>query len=550
MFNNMKIGTRLSIGFAFVVILLIVLSALSYRWLSTLNDELNNIVSDKFPKTVWANDVIDQVNIAARSSRNALLVKTKDEAQSELERVGGASKIINDRFEKLDKTIVSPEGKRRYEIVKEKRKVYAAEIASLTSLIAANKRDEATTQMLGSLRKAQNEYIDAIMKLIDYQTDLMNAAGKDADDLSNTAKRLILILSLGAILLTIGFAYWLIRSITVPTTQLVDAANKMAAGDFNFTLGVDRQDEVGQLAHAVENVQGSVRAMITDAALLSKAAVEGKLATRADASKHQGDFRAIVQGVNDTLDAVIGPLNVTAKYVDDISKGVIPPVITDNYNGDFNVIKTNLNNMVKMMSDLLAQTDIIIQGAANGELDKRANADLFVGGWNKLVVGVNATVTNIVDPLNVTADYVDKIAKGIIPPEITTDYKGQYNIIKGNLNNMVKMMNELLAQTDILIKGAAAGQLEKRANADLFVGGWNDLVTGVNNILNNVVPPIQDVRRVMAAMEQGDMTQTITRNYQGDFDELKRAINNTIAKLCETITQINTAADALTNAAS
>jgi hypothetical protein len=77
--------------------------------------------------------------------------------------------------------------------------------------------------------------------------------------------------------------------------------------------------------------------------------------------------------------------------VDDISKGVIPPVITDNYNGDFNVIKTNLNNMVRMMSDLLAQTEIIIRGAAEGRLGKRANADLFVGGWNQLVRGVNDT---------------------------------------------------------------------------------------------------------------------------------------------------------------
>jgi len=67
-----------------------------------------------------------------------------------------------------------------------------------------------------------------------------------------------------------------------------------------------------------------VGALVADAVMLSKAAVEGKLATRADASKHQGDFRKVVQGVNDCLDAVIGPLNVAARYVDDISKGNIP----------------------------------------------------------------------------------------------------------------------------------------------------------------------------------------------------------------------------------
>jgi methyl-accepting chemotaxis protein len=78
-----------------------------------------------------------------------------------------------------------------------------------------------------------------------------------------------------------------------------------------------------------------------------------------------------------------------------------------------------------------------------------------VGGWNQLVKGVNEAITNIVNPMNVTADYVDKVAKGIIPPTITTEYKGQYNVIKNNLNNMVKMMSDLLAQTDIIIKGAA-----------------------------------------------------------------------------------------------
>ena len=84
----------------------------------------------------------------------------------------------------------------------------------------------------------------------------------------------------------------------------------------------------------------ALNAMMTDAMMLSKAAVEGKLATRADLNRHQGDYRKVVQGVNETLDAVIGPLNVAADYVDKISKGDIPAKITDNYNGDFNLSRT------------------------------------------------------------------------------------------------------------------------------------------------------------------------------------------------------------------
>ena len=62
----------------------------------------------------------------------------------------------------------------------------------------------------------------------------------------------------------------------------------------------------------IEQVRVNLKALIADANMLSRAAVEGKLATRADASKHQGNFRKIVQGVDETLDSVINPLNVAA----------------------------------------------------------------------------------------------------------------------------------------------------------------------------------------------------------------------------------------------
>ncbi len=732
MFKNMKIGVRLGIGFAVTLVLLITIAVIGYTRLSTLNSEIEDLIKDKFPKTVLANDIIDQINVNARAMRNALLVKDPAEVQKEMDRIVAARKLIGEGFDKLDKAITSDAGRKVFAKTQEVRALFVGDLDKFTNLMNAGKKDEATDLIITKLRKTQADYIEGVIALIDFQSKLMEESGTRANEIASDAQRLLLILGIAATLLTLLFAWFITRSITGPVNTVVGAANKMAEGDFNFKLDVDTKDEVGVLAKAVEAVQASVQSLIADAGMLSqaavagklatradaskhqgdfqkivvgvndtldavinplnvaanyvdriskgdipnkitdsyngdfnilknnlntcvdavnllvsdagmlakaavdgklatradtakhqgdfqaivkgvndtldavigplnvaagyvdriskgdipnkitdtyngdfnilknnlntcvdavnalvsdanmlaKAAVDGKLATRADASKHQGDFQKIVAGVNNTLDAVIGPLNVTAKYVDDISKGVIPPIITDNYNGDFNVIKTNLNNMVKMMSELLAQTDIIIKGAADGELDKRANADLFVGGWNQLVKGVNEAITNIVNPMNVTADYVDKVAKGIIPPVITTEYKGQYNIIKNNLNNMVKMMSDLLAQTDILIKGAVAGELETRANADLFVGGWNELVAGVNDILNNVVPPIQDVQRVMGALEQGDMTQTITASYQGDFNTLKEAINNTIAKLIDTITQINTAADALTNAAS
>ena len=86
---------------------------------------------------------------------------------------------------------------------------------------------------------------------------------------------------------------------------------------------------------------------------------------RADATKHQGDFRKIVEGVNDTLDAVIGPLNVAAEYIDRISKGDIPPKITDSYNGDFNEIKNNLNQCIDGLGGLVEANEVLQKMAMN-----------------------------------------------------------------------------------------------------------------------------------------------------------------------------------------
>ena len=71
----------------------------------------------------------------------------------------------------------------------------------------------------------------------------------------------------------------------------------------------------------IEQVRTHLKALITDANLLVEAAVAGKLSTRADASKHGGDFRRIVEGVNATLDAVVGPLQDVGQTLDKLAGG-------------------------------------------------------------------------------------------------------------------------------------------------------------------------------------------------------------------------------------
>ena len=316
-----------------------------------------------------------------------------------------------------------------------------------------------------------------------------------------------------------------VRPINV-TAEYVDRISK---GDIPPKIVDTYQGDFNEIKNNLNACIDTMTTLLVETDKIVKAAADGELDKRADAAKFLGGWNKLVSGVNDTITNIVDPLMVTADYVEKVSKGVIPPEITTVYKGQYNIIKTNLNAVVKMMSELLKETDVIIKAAADGELDKRADAAKFLGGWNKLVSGVNDTITNIVDPLMVTADYVDKVSKGVIPPEITTVYKGQYNIIKNNLNAVVKMMSELLAETDKIVKAAADGELDKRADAAKFLGGWNKLVSGVNDTITNIVNPLMVTAEHVDRISQGNIPPQITDKYKGQYNEIKINLNKCIA---------------------
>ncbi|NUN71402.1 MAG: Cache 3/Cache 2 fusion domain-containing protein, partial [Bacteroidetes bacterium] len=209
--------------------------------------------------------------------------------------------------------------------------------------------------------------------------------------------------------------------------------DRIAKGDIPNKITDSYNGDFNEIKNNLNTCIDAVNALVADANMLALAAVEGRLNTRADAAQHHGDYRRIVQGVNDTLDSVIRPLNVAAVYVDRISKGDIPAKITDNYNGDFNTIKNNLNTCIDAVNALVADANMLALAAVEGRLNTRADASKHGGDFRKIVQGVNDTLDSVIGPLNVAAKYVDDISKGAIPAKITDNYNGDFNTIKNNL---------------------------------------------------------------------------------------------------------------------
>jgi len=167
-------------------------------------------------------------------------------------------------------------------------------------------------------------------------------------------------------------------------------------GKGNFDAPLERfPGKKAFINDTIEQVRVNLKALIADADSLVTAAVQGRLSTRADSSKHHGDFRKIVDGVNRTLDAVIGPLNVAATCVEKISRGDMPPQITDTYQGDFNTIKNNLNALIASMAEVTQAAEGIAHGDLTVTVRERSAQDKLMQALGAMVGGLTRTVTEI-----------------------------------------------------------------------------------------------------------------------------------------------------------
>lgn len=247
--------------------------------------------------------------------------------------------------------------------------------------------------------------------------------------------------------------------------------------------------------HTVEQVRANLKSLIVDVNVLSQAALAGNLRKRADVTAHQGDFRKIVEGFNATLDAVVEPISIAAEYVKHFADGDIPELITENFNGDFNVLKDNLNACVTALKALVNDAQLLANAAAQGQLSVRADASQHWGDYKKIVEGVNNTLDSVISPLNAAAQCMESIAHGNIPQPISEQYQGDFITIKNNLNTCIHAVNLLVKDTSALADAASSGRIYQRADASVHQGDFRKIVEGVNQTLALITAPIITIKQ-------------------------------------------------------
>jgi len=469
--GNMKVGTRLGLGFGAVIALLVIIAAISIKDMSSLNHEIDDMVNDKFPKTVWANDMVDAINIIARSMRNALLIKDKDAAQKELDRIPEQRKIIGDRLKTFEEKITSTEGKAHLKEILDARSVYVASQDKFIKLASEGKRDEATEFMLTDVRKQQNTYIDSISKLIEFQTKLMKDSGKQAADQVSSAMTQIIILGLIALIIGIVVGFLIARSLLKQLggepDYAAEAVHKIAGGDLSMDIAIKAGDTTS-LVYSVKVMQDSLRKIVAEIQNIVGGANKGDFSIKMDMNGKAGYTKTLSELLNQLSDTVDGAFNDTIRVAKALADGDLSQKITRDYQGAYNQVKVSVNTTADSLTKIVAEIQQIVEAANKGEFSIKMDMAGKAGYTKTLSELLNQLSDTVDTAFKDTIHVAQALAQGDLTQTVTREYQGAYNDVKQAVNTTVDNLKRLVGEIKEAVDSIGTASKEiAMGNSDL-----------------------------------------------------------------------------------
>ncbi len=219
------------------------------------------------------------------------------------------------------------------------------------------------------------------------------------------------------------------------------------------------------------------------------------------------------------------PIQDAVTFADQLAAGNVQAAIRIQRKDELGKLAGALGVMRQSIQDVLQEANSVIMAVQDGRLDVRGKADRFQGGWQELVLGMNSVVEAFVAPFHVTTEYLDRIARGDIPDKITDDAQGDFKAIKNNVNLLIDNIRSVLQETSGLIAAVQEGNLERRGEARNFVGDWQELVKGINSVLDAFMNPFTVTARTIYQVAEGDIPDQIAEEYAGDFTVIKNNVN-------------------------
>ncbi|MEU0786285.1 HAMP domain-containing protein [Streptomyces sp. NPDC006173] len=264
----------------------------------------------------------------------------------------------------------------------------------------------------------------------------------------------------------------------------------------------------------------------------------GRLDERLAASPGGGKWTTRVDDVNQLLDALVAPAANATRVLDAVAGGDLTQRVdlhdgNRQLRGDLRRLGRAVNKMVDQLSLFTGEvTRVAREVGTEGRLGGRAKATGLSGSWRDVTEAVNTMASRLTAQVRDIALVTTAVARGDLTRTVTVEATGELLELKLTVNTMVDQLSAFADEvTRVAREVGTEGRLGGRAQVRGASGVWKDLTDNVNFMASNLTSQVRNIAQVTTAVANGDLSQKITVDAQGEILELKSTINTMVDQL-------------------
>jgi methyl-accepting chemotaxis protein len=433
--DDMKIGKKLMGGFLIVLLILIVVAGIGYINLQSSADRQNALYED-----MTGTEHLALTNAALEKMRGDIYryLAVPADRKATGESLTAQVAVINNNMKEFRTMKLSDEDKaelNKFDAAWAKMQVGYTQLQKDADA-GDTKAVEAGLAAGSPAVVARTDCLAAVKTLVTSSFTKAEELDKETDAANSQASTIMFVATIVAVIAGLGIALYLSKSITGPIDLVANNLKELRKGHLSVRLNLNRKDEIGDMAKtmdtyaegqqkwvigtmqkiaegdlssklkaadaqdevvpALQTTIDSIAALVAEANMLSKAAVAGKLATRGNADKFKGGYREVVAGVNQTLDAVVGPVNEAMRVSGEYAQGNFTARVDEKLNvqGDFVKFKQALNNIGIEVSKSMTSINQQVGDLAASAEEANASVEEVSAGSNQVAKNASGVSIN------------------------------------------------------------------------------------------------------------------------------------------------------------
>ncbi|MRX06480.1 HAMP domain-containing protein [Pseudoduganella sp. FT25W] len=262
-FANLKIGARLGLAFGLVVVLLLLVVAVALERMAMAEQRMRNMIDDRYYKIELATTVKYNVAVIHKHMRNAAIATGPAAVQSETAAMNALRAANKDLLDKFDKVINVPQARELFTSIMTARGRDLENQRALLKLLAEQQPEQARALLAGDIAASEKRYVELLNQMTNLQLERMNAEAHLTRESFGQARGVMLGIAALTVILTLLIAWRASRSITVPLTEAVGMARRVAEGDLSARIEVRSANETGQLMRALQEMTDSLTRIVS-----------------------------------------------------------------------------------------------------------------------------------------------------------------------------------------------------------------------------------------------------------------------------------------------